>query len=319
VAVAPLGTAFTGEQAKLLSRYCREAIVAFDGDSAGTEATLKTMPAMDAEDIECRVVRFDETDDPDSFVRRHGAEAFFAMTEEAVPVIAWALDRILEPAEGTHIERKLQALQEVAEILRSVSNRVAWEHYAQEVSRRLAIEPKLLKEYIQRPNAVRAEVRAAVVDATRPMELPSAEFGALTVLLDRPQWLESFLTEEFDNLLSSAELSSFLNLAANHFRKHGRIEPPILLQHIEHPAFRNTVEEALVSTDKYYSDDDKAGRFYEDCIRALKKSWADRTLQEIHRELQETDFVSQREQYKELVDRQIQVERFKQSLDLAAG
>ncbi len=318
VAVAPMGTAMTERQANLLSRYCREAYIAFDGDSAGEEATLKCMPAFESAGIDAKVVRFEVNDDPDTFVRRKGPDALRKKVQDAKPVVSWALDRALLPAEGAPIEAKLQALGDVSEILKKVENRVAWEHYAQEVSRRLSIEPSLLKEYIKRPKATRDDVRQAVVQAHEPLKLEKVEFGILAVLMDYPQWLEGFLTEEFDKLLSSEELSAFLQAAQEHYRKDQKIEAPILLQHIEHASFRNTVEEALVATDDLYADDDKARRFYEDCVRALKKSWADRTLEGLQNELEITDFDRERERYQELVEQKMKVERFKQSLDTAS-
>lgn len=317
VAVAPMGTAVTSEQAGLLARYCREAFIAFDGDSAGEEATLKCMSAFEDAGIEAKVVRFDATDDPDTFVRRNGAQALMTKVEDAKSIVAWALDRALEPAEGAPIEGKLQALTEVSEILQRVENRVAWEHYAQEVSRRLSIEPSLLKEYIKRPNAFKDDVRQAVTRAHEPLKLARSEFGVLAALMDNPEWLDGFLTEEFDKLLSSEELSAFLHVAAEHFRKHDRIEAPVLLQHIEHASFRNTVEDALVASDELYADENKARRFYEDCVRALKKGWADRTLEGIQKELEITDFASERDRYQELIEQKMKVERFKQSLDVA--
>ncbi|MEZ4458687.1 MAG: DNA primase [bacterium] len=209
MAVAPLGTALTNDQTRLLARYCREAVVAFDGDSAGEEATLKAMPALDAVGIEARVVRFTDGDDPDSYVRRHGRDGFQKFMDSGKPIISWAIDRALVPAEGPVVEKKLHALESVAEVLSGVSNALAWEHYAQEVSRRLEIEPELLREYLQRPTVHAQRVREAVSVAAAPVELPPAEFGLLAVLLDHPAWLKGFVGESYDQLLESSSSPAF--------------------------------------------------------------------------------------------------------------
>ncbi len=319
VAIAPMGTALTGDQARMLSRYCRKVVVAFDGDSAGEAATLRCFPALQKHEIEASIVRFAETEDPDTFVRSNGRKALEDLMARAPHMMDWAIDKITKPAAGGSIERKLEALKEAGELVRTVENPVAWEHYAQEVSRRLDIEPSLMKEYIQRPKSVSDQVRQAVVDANQPLELGNAEFGILAVLLDHPEWLAGFLTEEFDKLLSSAELSDFLNRCADYYRNHEeQIDAPVLLQQIEQPAFRKTVEKALVSTQELYVSD-KASLFYQDCVRGLKRSWAERTLVEIQHELDDTDFVSQRDEYQTLIQRKMQVERFKQSLDARAS
>lgn len=308
MAVAPLGTALTGDQTRLLARYCREAVVAFDGDSAGEEATLRAMPALETAGIEARVVRFAEGEDPDSYIRRHGAHGFEAFLAAGKPIVGWAIDRALVSGEGPVVERKLHALEDVAGILNQLTNVVTWEHYAQEVSRRLEIEPALLREYLHRPAGAAEKVKAAVIQAETPVGLTAAEFGLLAVLLDHPEWLATFVDESFDQLLESAELAGFLNFAREAMQG-DQLNTPALLQRINHPAFRKTIEQALLAEGLYAPD--RARRFYEDCVRTLKRDWAERTMKEILAELERTDFVRQREQYRALLERKSEVERFK--------
>ncbi len=316
MAVAPLGTALTNEQTRLLARYCREAVLAFDGDSAGEEATMRAMPSLEGAGIEARVVRFADGDDPDSFVRREGKKGFEEFVESGKPIIAWAIDRALSPAEGSAVERKLHALEEAAGVLSGVANVVTWEHYSQEVSRRLEIEPGLLREYLKRPSAHADTVRNAVTTAAVPIELAPAEFGLLAFLLDFPAWLDGFLSESYDQLLESAELGAFLRTAQAEVRD-GKLDIAVLVQRIDHPSFRKTVEEALVAEEIYSPD--RAARFYDDCVRTLNRSWAEINLRDIIVELEALDFVSQREKYRELVDRKSRVERFRQSLESSSG
>jgi DNA primase len=311
-AVAPMGTALTEEQARLLQRYCDRVVIAFDGDSAGEEATVRCLKAFSTVKIEPLVIRFDELEDPDTFVRRHGAAALSEKIEAAQPLVAWALDRVLAPAEGDNVERKLGALEEAGEVLGHVGNEVAWQHYAQEISRRLNIEPKLLKDYIRKPDQLRTRARQAVIEAHRPLELDPAEYGVLMVLLDHPEWLDKFLDEELENLLSTQELSDFLQLMKHHHEHHGQIHAPVLLEKIEHSAFRRTVAKALA--DNNY-DPEKALRFYQDCIRALKKSWATRSLEELTRQLDHIDFHNERNKFEELTRQKEQIAQFKASLD----
>lgn len=311
-AVAPMGTALTEEQARLLERYCDRVIVAFDGDQAGEEATVRCLRAFSSTKLEPLVIRFDELEDPDTFVRRHGASALSEKIESAQPLVAWALDRVLAPAEGDKVERKLGALEDAGEILGYLDNQLTWEHYAQEVSRRLAIEPGLLKDYIRRPDKLKQQARQAVIQAHRPLQLDAAEYGVLMVLLAHPEWLSKFLDDELDKLLSTQELADFLRLMDQHYQRHGELNAPVLLEKIEPPAFRRTVAQALA--DEGY-DPDKALRFYQDCIRSLKKEWATRTLDELTRRLDQIDFYKERNKFEELTRQKEQIAQFKASLD----
>ena len=75
-AVAPLGTAFTEEHASLLKKAADSALLVFDDDQAGHKATIKTAAILLGEAISVRVVSLPNGDDPDSFIRTNGAEAF---------------------------------------------------------------------------------------------------------------------------------------------------------------------------------------------------------------------------------------------------
>lgn len=312
-AVAPMGTALTAEQARLLARYCERVIVAFDGDEAGEEATVRCLKSFSQTNLEPLVIRFDELEDPDTFVRRRGAPAFYEKIENAQPLVAWALDRILRPAEVDNIDRKIAALQEVAQLLDGIGNSLIWEHYAQEVSRRLAIAPEFLKDYLRRPKQMASQARKAVRESHRPLELEAAEYGILMVLLNHPEWLAKFLDEELENLLSTRELADFLGAMQAHYHQQNEINAPVLLASIEHPAFQRTVAQALADPD--YAPD-IAGRFYQDCIRSLKKDWATRTLQELTRQIEAIDFYEQRAEFETLMRQKEEISYFKASLDM---
>ena len=75
-AVAPLGTALTSQQIALLGRYTKRVVVAFDGDSAGVAATLKSMPELVKSEFDARVMRLEDGEDPDSLIRDHGEIAY---------------------------------------------------------------------------------------------------------------------------------------------------------------------------------------------------------------------------------------------------
>lgn len=309
--VAPMGTALTEQQAALLARYTRKVAVAFDGDSAGQKATVRCLPAFEEAGIEARVVELHDGEDPDSFVRSHGPEKFNQLVERAEDLVLWAFDRTLPRAENGDIHRNVEGAEAAAEILAQVKNDAVRTRYVKELSRRLAIEPRVLNEYIKRPRTLGEEIKRAVVAAHKPVELEPAEFGILTVLLDHFEWLDDFLTEEYDRLLNSEELSNFLHDAATHRSGTDGLEPAVLLESIEHPGFRQTVERALFTRD--YTDD-RARQWYDDCVRSLKRHWADRTLLEILRDLEGTDFERQRSEYEVLIEKQKQVIQFKQSL-----
>ena len=112
---ATLGTALTGEQARLLRRFAPEVYLAYDGDSAGQHAILRGLDILEAEGVPARVLDFPDGLDPDEFIRRDGADAF-----RALPVLqpaAYRLRRLKESYDLSRNEDKMNYIRKAAFIL----------------------------------------------------------------------------------------------------------------------------------------------------------------------------------------------------------
>ncbi len=312
--VAPMGTALTNAQTRLLGRFCKKVIIAFDGDAAGIAASMKCMPALEEAELESRIIVFDASDDPDTFVRREGSEALTEKIENSDSLMAWAIATQLPGAEkNIDVRQQVQGLEVLGELLGHVKNNVMRERYVAEISRRVAIEPRLLKEYIKQPQKVGTEITKAVQANRRPTRLTKPEFGILVVLLDHPEWLAEFFAEQYDNLLSSKELVVFLEKTKNSFGEQNSLNIAFISQEIENIGLKKAVENALVSVDENYQEE-KARTFFTDCIFSLKKEWVSRTIGEIVRELENLDFQKEREAYSSLVEQKKVLEEFQQNI-----
>ena len=75
-AVAPLGTAFTPNQAMLLKRYTDEVILSFDSDGAGVKAALRALPILRENGLRGRVLSMKPYKDPDELIKAEGAEGY---------------------------------------------------------------------------------------------------------------------------------------------------------------------------------------------------------------------------------------------------
>jgi DNA primase len=91
--VAPQGTAFTPEQARLLRRFVERVILCFDSDTAGQNAVEKSLPALLSAGIGVKVASLPKGEDPDSLIRRQGVDAFRALLGGSVDFFDHAIDR----------------------------------------------------------------------------------------------------------------------------------------------------------------------------------------------------------------------------------
>ncbi|MBO4383189.1 MAG: DNA primase [Clostridia bacterium] len=82
-AVAGLGTALTDEQVRLISRYCKEVVLAYDNDDAGRTATHRALEKFDKTDLTVRSLTMSGGKDPDEIIKTFGAERFRSMLDGA--------------------------------------------------------------------------------------------------------------------------------------------------------------------------------------------------------------------------------------------
>ena len=84
VALAPLGTALTEEQAQLLKKYTNNVILSFDMDEAGQKATERSILILKSEGFNIRVLSYKDAKDPDDYLKKYGKEAFLKVVKESL-------------------------------------------------------------------------------------------------------------------------------------------------------------------------------------------------------------------------------------------
>lgn len=157
-AVAPLGTALTGAQAKLMLRHTpsKRLWMAFDGDRAGQDAILKGQQIVDQVapglGIDFRVVRLHNAKDPDECLNKEGKEAFAQALQEAVDWYTFRIDRVLEQSDLSTPAGKTAAVRLLAPVLMSMSDPVMRGDWLRQVATRLRVREEEIRDAIrQRP------------------------------------------------------------------------------------------------------------------------------------------------------------------------
>lgn len=116
-AIACLGTAFTSEQANLLSRYAEEIIICYDNDGAGREATQRALGVLGKTGLKLRVVTMSGGKDADEIIRTYGKERFAELLGTAANKTEY---RLLQEKEKYNIntdDGKLRFLTAAAAVL----------------------------------------------------------------------------------------------------------------------------------------------------------------------------------------------------------
>lgn len=149
--VATLGTALTVEHARVLRGLIGEdgrVILVFDSDEAGMRAAKRGVEVFDNEQVNAHVLVLESGHDPDSFVFRHGSEAFRRAAEKARPAIMFLLETAVEKY-GTSIEGTVRVIEAMTAPLASISNAVERSLYVKRVAERLGIDENDVRQKLR--------------------------------------------------------------------------------------------------------------------------------------------------------------------------
>jgi DNA primase len=158
-AVAPLGTALTLEQLKLLSRYCKEVILVFDADSAGIKASLRSIDIFRNVNLEVRISVLPEFD-PFEFILKRGAREFMAVIDKAMDPVDYQIMRAVE--DGNKSKDKLSVLLNIFSIIRNVEYETERQKYLKNACNILNISENTIisdfNKFLKKDNKPKKEI-----------------------------------------------------------------------------------------------------------------------------------------------------------------
>ena len=150
--VASLGTALTDGQVRLLRRYMErpQVIVNFDPDAAGQSAAMRSIDLFLAEGFTVSVLTMPTKEDPDEFVRSHGAEAFKSLLTASQPYIEFVIESATRAHDTTRPPGKVEAINAILPHLVRMPDKVARANYAEQIADRLRVDSRLIREELKR-------------------------------------------------------------------------------------------------------------------------------------------------------------------------
>ncbi|MDB4554578.1 DNA primase [Akkermansiaceae bacterium] len=138
-AIAPLGTAFTEQHAKLLKRYTDHIILCYDGDGPGIAAADKAFIQLAAVGFPVKLVHLPEGDDPDTFLKSHGPEKFEELLEGARDFFEAKLDKELPTKDLSSPNDRANFLQSLADLVGVISDDLVRDATIQSLATRMRL------------------------------------------------------------------------------------------------------------------------------------------------------------------------------------
>ncbi len=149
-AVASLGTSLTGDHAKLLSRFAKEVILCYDGDTAGIRAADRAIPMLERTGLKVRVLRVTGAKDPDEYIKTYGREAFSRLLDQSQNYVDYNLRQLQEQYNLEEPMQRTEFARAGAELLSQLDSPVEREVYAGQLAQTSGVGKQAILQEIKR-------------------------------------------------------------------------------------------------------------------------------------------------------------------------
>lgn len=223
--IAPLGTGFTTEQARLLKKYSEEVIILFDGDNAGREATKRAIEIALKAAINPLIALLPDSYDPDKYINEKGVEKIKEIINHPYDIIDFYL-KIFAPKT---ISEKRKVLKQLLETINFTCDLALKELYLNKISEVFNINKKRVLNIIERNSFI-------FKDEEFTNLLKDFEFKILNVLINYPKYL-SLIENEYSEEVFSEEIKEAMEIIKE-FKDKEKITVGLIFEEVKNPMLK---------------------------------------------------------------------------------
>lgn len=167
-AVASCGTAITADQARLMRKYSKSAIISYDADEAGQRAADKAFALLGEAGLEARLLKVEDAKDPDEYIRKFGKDGFSRLLSRSRSRFDFKFSSILAANDVDTPDGRIKAAGQAAEVIAGIWSEVERDVYTRQVCGKLGLSYDGMKNDVARLIAKRnkkekAERNSAVI------------------------------------------------------------------------------------------------------------------------------------------------------------
>jgi len=146
--VATLGTALTPEQARLMSQYANEVIIAYDSDDAGQTATHKAINLLSEVGVTTKIIRMDGAKDPDEYIKKNSPERFKLLLDNSSGAIAFELEKAKRGLDLANEADRVTYLKRTLSVLADISSPIERDVYISRIADDQNISADVLRSQV---------------------------------------------------------------------------------------------------------------------------------------------------------------------------
>ena len=276
--VASMGTSLTSGQASLLRRFCTKVVIAYDGDDAGRNATLRAAPVLLSAGLTVSTLDLQGEKDPDSLVEKHGVDRFLELLGNATDIFEFALKEWAGDVTKLTGREKSDRVEMFIPLLGAVIDPVIRNDAAQRIADAFRLEFETVWSRVRGKAAAPAQERrqSAPQSSAEKWILRAALQGKLT---------ESALERVREEYFEDPGCKTIFSIIKNDLQAGKPIDFREIQTHLRGEAEVTLLSELTLSDD---IDDQTLLRIDEN-LRPMERHYLERRKLEIQREIMEAE------------------------------
>ncbi len=344
--VAILGTALTPDHAKLIKRYTSNVTLLLDGDSAGINASERSLPILLEGDLLVQGCFLPNKMDPDDFIRTNGAEALQNELSKAPELFSLVLNRWLENYKGSSSE-KVRLVEQAYPVLKVMQNRNLRELYMGEITQRLDVDGAWLSRAFsevakrEKPTiapATRVPTSSAAAGAeSHPVSLekgdnyvliptkgaPRDEAFVLSLVLQSESLLREAIDMELASMMSHEGIKRSLEVTIESYRQRPEAFAKLAASLASQMDDPSVVTSSLEVTRPHDRMSDESGaeevgesKLMSSYVIAIKKRFYDRQLKSLANQMRNVGNVGANpDQHQKMMEQFMNIQKARHALD----
>lgn len=299
--IASSGTSLSEEHAALLKRYTPEVVIVFDGDASGLQAAQRGLHRLIGEEIRVRIALMPKGDDPDSYVKQNGADAFSELIDKSINLIEFQIQSAIQEKNIRRPDVKTQVVKDISAILVNIKNRVERTEYVKYAVKELEIEEGLLWRELRdlglKENTTHRNVLSQKTTSKKLSPREQIEWQLVQVLIQVPELISEVKTLLHYQEITNPRLANVMQLLWDASENEENVDIQHILNTCEDETLKNIITNALISKKNIPNPHARI----EGCLRKLKSF----ILQEVEQRIRSNALAEGEddlEKLKELVD-----------------
>ncbi len=278
--IASSGTSLTQLHTKILSRYTKEAVVVFDSDLAGQNASRRAIELILENDMSVSVIPLPKGEDPDTFIRKSGKEGFQNLLNRRQSIIEFIGESFKQNGKLESPEGKTEFVREIIGLIAKMRDEIKRDFYIKDISQKYSVYESVVRRELDKHLKLRTKgltreftpkVDTENLHEKQQSRISTVELFLIRLLIDSDDKTKSYLMNNLEiDLISNPEASRIINFIMMNIDNPANISHVHLFNEFHDEASKDVIGKALLD-ENYVMQGNKNKDYYSEAQAVLKQ------------------------------------------------